>query len=268
VPWYKGAWLAPFPDRVAKGRYTFNGKEYQLPINQKQEGHALHGFTNRYPMGIAGSYVDSISATLVTHLYYDGGEMGFPFSFFAEHRYELSISGLNITTTIKNTGHEVMPFGMGWHPYFAADVSGKTVSLKVEAEGICPVDENNIPTGLVIPGNPFASFAPINYRNRKDMLFVALAMDKSKPETVAILRDELRQIEISIWQKCQTHGYAYLQVFTMDGLEGIAIEPFTCMADAFNNTDSLWKLNPGQIIKASFGVDVNALDQLNNMTSK
>ena len=41
---YRGMHLIPFANRVRDGKYTFNGTEYELPINDPEHHHAHHGF--------------------------------------------------------------------------------------------------------------------------------------------------------------------------------------------------------------------------------
>src|SRR5436309_2892280 len=40
----QGDVLIPFPSRTREGRYRFNGKEHQLPLNDKEGPNAIHGF--------------------------------------------------------------------------------------------------------------------------------------------------------------------------------------------------------------------------------
>ena len=42
-PAYKGATLAPWPNRIIDGRYRIDGQELQLPLSEPKRGHALHG---------------------------------------------------------------------------------------------------------------------------------------------------------------------------------------------------------------------------------
>ena len=42
-PGFRGAILAPWPNRVVDGRYTFDGREFELALTEPQRGHALHG---------------------------------------------------------------------------------------------------------------------------------------------------------------------------------------------------------------------------------
>ena len=42
-PDYRGAVLAPRPNRVVDGRYQFSGVDHQLALTEPERGHALHG---------------------------------------------------------------------------------------------------------------------------------------------------------------------------------------------------------------------------------
>ena len=43
IPDYRGIIAAPWPNRIADGKYTFRGAEYRLPINEVERDCALHG---------------------------------------------------------------------------------------------------------------------------------------------------------------------------------------------------------------------------------
>ena len=45
--------LFPFPSRINQGKYSFEGIDYQLPINDVSRGHAIHGFVDGAPAGCA-----------------------------------------------------------------------------------------------------------------------------------------------------------------------------------------------------------------------
>ena len=44
---YPSALLAPWVNRVRNGNYSFEGRNYQLPINESNLGNAIHGFLAR-----------------------------------------------------------------------------------------------------------------------------------------------------------------------------------------------------------------------------
>jgi len=40
-----GQLLAPWPNRIDRGRYAFGGAEYQLALTEPDHGNAIHGLT-------------------------------------------------------------------------------------------------------------------------------------------------------------------------------------------------------------------------------
>lgn len=55
---FAGAVLAPWPNRTKAGRYTFNGVEHLLPVNEEATGAALHGLLIDLPLHVV-SQTDS-----------------------------------------------------------------------------------------------------------------------------------------------------------------------------------------------------------------
>lgn len=49
---FAGAVLAPWPNRTKGGRYTFNGVEHLLPVNEEATGAALHGLLIDLPLRV------------------------------------------------------------------------------------------------------------------------------------------------------------------------------------------------------------------------
>ncbi|NUP73718.1 MAG: galactose mutarotase, partial [Sinomonas sp.] len=43
IPDYRGIIAAPWPNRLADGRYTFDGAPHRVPVNEPERGCALHG---------------------------------------------------------------------------------------------------------------------------------------------------------------------------------------------------------------------------------
>ena len=61
---YQGCVLFPFPNRLENGRYKFNGKKYQLPINEIDRNNQLHGFVNIYKFNCLKKSKSSITLEL------------------------------------------------------------------------------------------------------------------------------------------------------------------------------------------------------------
>jgi aldose 1-epimerase len=56
------------------------------------------------------------------------------------------------------------------------------------------------------------------------------------------------------WQETGAGKYNFLQVFIPPLRHCVALEPMTCAPDAFNNGMGLARLEPGEMLKGSFGV--------------
>src|SRR5438105_6790040 len=54
--------LFPFPNRIRDGRFTWEGKTYQLPLNDATGKMAIHGFVCRTPWRVVDQGSDANSA--------------------------------------------------------------------------------------------------------------------------------------------------------------------------------------------------------------
>jgi aldose 1-epimerase len=120
LDWPKGGAfpLLPFHGRLKGGWFSDLGETYVLTGNPFKGGDALHGPAQRRPWAVDG----------VTHASLDLGldyvaDRDWPFSFRAEQHFTIDRCSLTVTLVICNTGHSDMPAGLGWHPYFACDVT-------------------------------------------------------------------------------------------------------------------------------------------------
>ena len=48
IPCCNGWVLAPYPNRVTNGQYSFDGEDYQMPIDEFGRQSSLHGYAYRY----------------------------------------------------------------------------------------------------------------------------------------------------------------------------------------------------------------------------
>lgn len=113
----RGQVLAPWPNRIVDGRYTFDGVEHVLPITERERSTAIHGLV-RWASWSATACTES-SVTLAHMLY---PQPGYPFTLGLEVNYELGDDGLRVTTRAENLGDTACPFGVGHHPYIACRV--------------------------------------------------------------------------------------------------------------------------------------------------
>ncbi|HET9349306.1 MAG TPA: aldose epimerase, partial [Arthrobacter sp.] len=104
--------LVPWPNRVADGKWTYDGVPQQLEITEPGNGNALHGLLSGAAYTVAHRTSDSITlAADVT------GEPGYPFELATAVRYQLTEDGLLVTHSVTNTGSRDAPVALGAHPF-------------------------------------------------------------------------------------------------------------------------------------------------------
>ena len=150
-----GAIVGRYGNRIALGKFTLDGKTFQIPINNGVN--ALHGG----PVGF-DKYVwqskevpDGIEFTHVS----PDGDMGFPGKMTVTVRYTLKGATLHIDYTATSDKETVV--NLTNHSYFNlhGDDHGNILDhkLQIDADRYTPVDAGLIPTGELAPvaGTPF-----------------------------------------------------------------------------------------------------------------
>ncbi|MGO4435997.1 aldose 1-epimerase family protein [Paenarthrobacter sp. RAF9] len=118
IPDYRGIIAAPWPNRIADGRYSFDGVTHQLPVNEPERGTALHGLA--FPLDWTLKESDAGSVTLTCTV---DPTAGYPFALELSTRYVLDDSGLHASVTAVNTADVAAPYGVCPHPYLVAGSS-------------------------------------------------------------------------------------------------------------------------------------------------
>lgn len=128
---FDGAVLAPWPNRIAGGRFDFDGTSYQLPITEPERDTALHGLVADVEWTVAERTESSVSLE-----YRLEPTEGYPFPFSLSLTYDLAEAGLLIRARARNTGSGPTPFGFGFHPWFSPGLprSADGESVRGEAQ--------------------------------------------------------------------------------------------------------------------------------------
>ncbi|MGD0796323.1 MAG: aldose epimerase family protein [Acidobacteriaceae bacterium] len=152
---YFGAIVGRYGNRIRGGKFTLDGKEYQIPLNNG--ANALHGGPHGFDdqMWTGTVLPDGVEMALVSK----DGDMGFPGTLTVHVRYTLVGSTVHIhyeATTDKDT-----VVNLTNHTYFnlAGEGSGTILDevLQINADEYTPVDAGLIPVGGAKPvaGTPF-----------------------------------------------------------------------------------------------------------------
>ena len=154
---FLGAVVGPYANRIAKGRFTLDGAEYTLPLNNN--GQTLHGGLK----GVDRVVWDVVSATddkLVLHYLHPDGQDGFPGNLDIEMTYSLTPDN-EFRVDYKATTDKPTVANFSHHPFFNLKGEGNGTVLDnvmtINASHTTPVDSVLIPPGQIAPveGTPF-----------------------------------------------------------------------------------------------------------------
>ena len=111
----RGQVLAPWPNRLADGRYEFNGVRAQAALDEPERHNAIHGLVRWLPWTLQTRHQNQLSLRLQLH-----PSPGYPFSLLLEIDYHVGRDGLTVTTRASSLDDGIIPFGLGFHPYLTA----------------------------------------------------------------------------------------------------------------------------------------------------
>ena len=257
----RGALLLPWPNRIADGKYEFDGRLLQTPLTEPARHNAIHGLTRWRNWTIAEQAPDRAVLSLRLH-----PEEGYPFMLDLRIEYRLDADGLTVETTGTNAGQERLPYGTGHHPYLTVGTPLIDLAwLRLPALVRLDADDRLIPTGRLVTvmesPHDFLEIRPIGSL-QMDTAFASLLPDADGRIRVLLQAPDRRR-GLSLWME---PPYAYLMVFTGDALadparrrRSIAIEPMTCAPNAFRTGDGLRILEPGQSLTTTWGISPSGL---------
>jgi aldose 1-epimerase len=155
---YFGCLVGRYGNRIAKGKFTLNGKEYTLATNNPPN--ALHGGIKGFDKVVwqAHAYQSPQGPALELRYLSKDGEEGYPGNLAVTAVYTLTAdNGLRLDYTATTDKDTVV--NLTQHSYFnlagRGDILGHVVRLN--ADKFTPVDSTLIPTGELRPvdGSPF-----------------------------------------------------------------------------------------------------------------
>ncbi|HEY0316193.1 MAG TPA: aldose epimerase family protein [Sphingomonas sp.] len=160
-PNFFGATVGRVANRIARGRFTLDGKQYQTPVNDGPN--ALHGGTKGFDKVVwtvtsaTGGARPSVTLRYVS----PDGDQGYPGTLTATATYSLDDQG-NLAVDYGATTDKPTVVNLSNHTYWNLDGEGSVAGamglrMTIPAQAYTPTDATAIPTGEFRPvaGTPF-----------------------------------------------------------------------------------------------------------------
>jgi aldose 1-epimerase len=248
----RGQVLAPWPNRLEDGSYRFGQVLGRVPLDEPELQNAIHGLVRRVPWSI-----DDRSEARTLLSWTIPPQPAYPFRVRLELVYELDEDGLKVTCLVMNTGSEVAPFGLGFHPYLLAGPGGvDRAGVELVAEQRLLLDDRNLPVGETpVAGSAFELNGTSLGSLELNECYTGLAVAADGRWHASVESSDGRS---ELWADA---GFGYAMCYTGDWLEeptdrrkAIAIEPMTCPPNALRTGTALIELPPGGHWQASWGI--------------
>jgi len=250
--------LFPFPNRIRDGRFSWNGRDFEIPQSDASHdgaGNAIHGFCLDRPWRVTSRGADF--AVGVFELGKDAPDRlaYWPADFRIEVRYQVRGPKLRADIRLVNPSAVPLPWGFGTHPYFKLPLGAKSrpdrcLVMAPAAEEWELVD--CLPTGRRLPISE-----PKDLRD--GAYFDVLKMDDvltglpggltglpggGGPAVVECgIMDE--QLGLQVMQQWGP-AFREIVVYTPPGRNAVCLEPYTCTTDAINlqqrGIDAGWRV--------------------------
>lgn len=245
--------LVPWPNRISRGHYRFEGHDYQLALTEPAQDNAIHGFGRWANWRRREQEANRLVAGLRI-----APQTGYPFMVDVAVEYRLDDDGLTVRTTARNLGDTPCPWACGQHPYLRCDTETiDELELELRAAKWLPTDARQIPTG----SEPVAG-SDYDFRRwrrlgeqRIDYAFTELERDAGGRAWARVRSREGRQV--GLWAD---EHFAYLEIFTGDTLaphrrrRGLGVEPMSAAPNGFQTGEGLLRLEPGESITTAWGI--------------
>ena len=245
-PVFRGAVLAPWPNRVGHGRWTWDGRPQQLALTEPERGGALHGLVCHLPFSTLDESETAVSLRAVLW-----PQPGWPGLLELTVGYHLEGDGLTWTLDVRNLGDRRVPYGCSVHPYLLASGKLDDASLRLCAGTVLDVDPDSLlPTGRrEVASTVFDLAAGRELRGVVlDHAFTDVRADEDGTAR-AVLTGPDGAATVMEWDPV---ALPWVQVCTADRPEphlhraGLAVEPMTCPPDALRSGTGLVHLAPGE----------------------
>ena len=250
-----GAPLIPWPNRLADGRFSFDGSDYQLSLTEPEKHNAIHGLLRWRNWHLVDREAERV--VMGTRLH---PQTGWSFPLDVLVAYTLGEDGLSVETRAMNIGEVACPYACGQHPYLSPG-RGETVdTCTLELRGrtrIVTDSQRQLPTGLEpVEGTDYDFRATRQIAALEvDYAFTDLERDVDGLAWMRLGCPDGRTVEL--WADA---AYPVMEVYTADTLaperrrRGLGAEPMSAPPNALQTGEMVVRIEPGETHVARWGV--------------
>jgi len=249
-----GAPLVPWPNRLADGRYSFDGVAHQVALTEPRRHNAIHGLLRWRPWRAVEREPNAVVMGARLHPL-----AGYPFALDVRIAYRLDDTGLTVETTALNVGSAACPYACGQHPYLSpgsGTIDECTLELRARTRIVTdPV--RKLPCGAEpVAASAFDFRSPRALGSQQiDNAFTDLERDADGRARARLAAPDGGCVELWVEQ-----GYTVIEIYTADELAptrrrcGLAAEPMTCPPNGLQTGEGLIRLQPGEHLTTRWGV--------------
>lgn len=196
---FLGATIGRYGNRIAAGRFTLDGKEYTLPLNDGPN--SLHGGAKGFDM-VVWDVVEVTPQKIVLACLSPDGDQGYPGNLKVTMTYELTDDNSFVVTHEATTDRRTV-VNLTHHSFFNLHGAGgppiNDHELMIAADFFTPVDSTLIPTGRLMPveGTPMDFRRPAPIGSRLDADFEQLCHGHGYDHNWVLSRRSTHDLELA-----------------------------------------------------------------------
>jgi aldose 1-epimerase len=246
------------PNRIHKGQFQFDGREYQFDITQPNTGNHIHGVVRQQPWVVTQAGENEQGQLFITsklNLAEDKNvQRQYPHALELEVTYLLDGSKLSHILKATNNGDALAPFGYGLHTWFLLDGEAENWRLQVPVSGVWELNEANLPLGHINPLGRYVALIGGDILKGHNMDTVFQIADNP---CLAVLSKDNVEIRYS-----GSDHFKQWVIFTKgDAHDFICLEPYTWVTNAPNidqpaEVTGLRGIKPGETLELEVNLEV------------
>lgn len=220
--------LLPFCNRIAYGRFGWDGHAYQVARNFGDHPHTIHGVGWQSAWTVRDIAAGSV-ALVLTHR----PDRHWPFAFAAALHVSLAERELRVGLQVDNRHSGPAPAGLGLHPYFPRAMFQ---TLRFNATGVWTTGADSLPDRHIA--------VPAGWDHSAGRAVGSVVLDHCFTGWDG--RATLAGRDLTLTLRAAPN-LPFVQVYTPEGQDYVCVEPVSHMPDAINRPDrcGCWRRGRG-----------------------